>query len=65
MVLQQRIEGHLSNSMLIRDINSEIDTMLTWFNALDETQEMILLREEAGRLGDQSNTLFGVRSEGR
>lgn len=29
-----------------------------------ETERMILLREEAGRLGDQSNEIFGVRDIG-
>jgi hypothetical protein len=31
---------------------------------MKETPEMIRLREEAGRLGDESNALFGVRSDG-
>jgi len=29
-----------------------------------ETPEMAALREEAGRLGDESNALFGVRNVG-
>jgi hypothetical protein len=64
MDLQNRIEHHVSQSIRSSRINSAIDEMLTWFDAIDETQEMVRLREEAGRLGEKSNALFGVRSEG-
>lgn len=44
--------------------NATIDLALSWFGTLQETPEMLRLRHEAGRLGDESNRLFGVRSEG-
>jgi hypothetical protein len=64
MALQQRIENYTANAMYNLNKNTEIDEMLNWFEEIEETPEMIHLRKEAGRLGDESNQLFGVRSEG-
>jgi len=64
MELQQRLEDSASNALKNIASNLEIDKMLTWFDDLKETPAMIRLREEAGRLGEESNRLFGVRSEG-
>lgn len=41
-----------------------LDKILTWFEKIEETPDMAKLREEAGRLGKESNKLFGVRSDG-
>jgi hypothetical protein len=64
MVLQQRIKQYTLNAMKHIEKNTEIEEMLAWFDTLKETPEMIRLRKEAGRLGDESNDIFGVRSEG-
>ncbi|KAA3613367.1 MAG: hypothetical protein DWQ05_17920 [Calditrichaeota bacterium] len=64
LLLQQRIEENTSAVLQESDKNDKIDVMLTWFDAEKETLEMKHLRDEAGRLGEESNALFGVRSEG-
>lgn len=64
MALQQRIEKRTSAILQNKGSNTEIDAMLAWFDDMQETPEMVSLREEAGRLGKESNALFGVRSEG-
>lgn len=43
---------------------SVIGVGLKLIESLEPTDEMTRLREEAGRLGEESNALFGVRSEG-
>ncbi len=62
--LQDRIEKRTATILKERNPNRAIDTMLTWFDDLADTPEMTALRNEAGRLGDESNALFGVRSDG-
>ena len=64
MELQQRIERYSLAALDKLDENTEIGEMLTWFDDMEETGEMILLRQEAAMLGEESNELFGVRSEG-
>ncbi len=64
MALQMRIENYTAQALDNPKENSGIGEMLSWFDDLEETPEMILLRKEAARLGEESNTLFGVRSEG-
>lgn len=58
--LQQRVEKAVSASSSDRTI----DRALKWFSELQETAEMKRLRQEATRLGEESDRLFGVRSEG-
>jgi hypothetical protein len=62
--LQQRIERHIRVALEHRVDNSTIEEMLTWFNNNTEPIEMIRLREQAGRLGEESDRLVGDRSEG-
>jgi hypothetical protein len=62
--LQDRIEKRTAKALASNNPDKAIDAMLPWFDQLDETSEMTALREEAGRLGEESNALFGVRSEG-
>jgi hypothetical protein len=62
--LENRIRG---KTLAVLDGPAEgsgINEMLKWFNEPVVTEEMILLREEAKRLGEESNALFGVRNEG-
>lgn len=60
VAMQDRIEKALAAS----STNAAIDTALASLAALPETSQMVQLREQAGRLGEESNQLFGVRSEG-
>jgi hypothetical protein len=62
--LQQRIMNHTRSVMETRNGDPEIRKMLTWFDDVEETPDMILLRQEAERLGEESNAIYGVRSEG-
>jgi len=62
--LQQRIEDKTLSVLELPDRNTEISEMLTWFDEMEETTEMESLRREAGRLGEESNALYGVRNEG-
>ena len=61
--LQLQIENQVSE---ILTENSEIiiDDLLASLNSTSESSEMIQLRKEAEQLGDESNKLFGVRSDG-
>jgi hypothetical protein len=62
--LQERVEKRTAKALETGNADKSIDEMLPWFDQLDESPEMIALREAAGRLGEESNALFGVRSEG-
>ncbi len=62
--LQKRVEQHLAMSLDSTDLNNAIDQAFLWFDQIKESSQMVRLREEAGRLGEQSNQLFGVRNEG-
>jgi len=58
--LQERIEKAVAGA----GANAAVDRALGWFEERRETPEMACLRKEATRLGEESNLLFGVRSEG-
>ena len=62
--LEKRIEQRVARASDRGNADRTIDRILPWFDELDETREMVRLREEAGRLGEESNALFGVRNEG-
>lgn len=62
--LQKRIETHIAKALGAGNLDEAIAAALPWFEQMNETPEMQSLREEAGRLGEESNTLYGVRSEG-
>ncbi len=62
--LQAKIEQHTQSALNNIQSNTEIEKMLTWFGDMPETAEMAALRTEAGRLGEESNALFGVRNDG-
>lgn len=61
--LQYKIEAKVASLHNSKIINKEIDSILTWFK-IQETPEMKKLKEEARKLGEESNNLFGQRSEG-
>jgi hypothetical protein len=58
--LQERIEKAVGGS----SSDAVIDRALGWLGEPHETSEMARLRNEATRLGEESNRQFGVRSEG-
>ncbi|NUN98503.1 MAG: hypothetical protein HUU16_20285, partial [Candidatus Omnitrophica bacterium] len=62
--LEARIEKRVAEGFEAGDLKAAAVEALTWFDTLAETEEMKALRGEATRLGEESNTLFGVRSEG-
>lgn len=62
--LQQRIERDIGKALGGPQEREAVAAALEDLDALRETDEMSLLREEAGRLGEESNALFGVRNEG-
>ena len=62
--LQKRIEERATEALAGGDLDAAIKDGLSWLGALGETGTMAALRAEAGRLGDESDALFGVRSEG-
>lgn len=59
--LQERIEQAVARS----GSDATIERALSWLGELGETTEMARLRKEAECLGQESNQLFGVRSEGQ
>jgi hypothetical protein len=62
--LQREIEQVISKALERGDTVSAVNKSLAKLDGIKETAEMIALREEAGRLGEESNSLFGVRNEG-
>lgn len=63
--LQERVERRIATALASgSDPSGAVGESLAWLDALTETEEMSLLREEARRLGEESNALFGVRNEG-
>jgi len=64
LALQARVETHVTRALEDGKLDAAINTALPWLGDQAETPEMERLRVEAGRLGNESNALFGVRSEG-
>ncbi|MCK5861098.1 MAG: hypothetical protein KAH38_01345, partial [Candidatus Hydrogenedentes bacterium] len=61
--LQMRIETLVTH--LFDNYNAiSLKQAISSFDTLEETGEMVQLREEAGCLGEESNALFGVRNDG-
>lgn len=61
--LQSRVEKAVAEMLESGNVD-RVTTLLSWFDEQKETDAMRALREEAGRLGEESNALYGVRSEG-
>ena len=59
--LQGRIEKLFAEG---KNDNRTIEEALKWISELSETAEMKTLRNEAAKLGEESNRLFGMNSEG-
>ena len=62
--LQSRIEARVADALAKGGLDECVSDTLRWSGELGETAEMRRLSEEAGRLGEESNALFGARSEG-
>jgi hypothetical protein len=62
--LQARIEAHIAAGLKNDAPGDAIPEALTWFDTLVESNAMRALREEAEKLGHESNELFGVRNDG-
>jgi hypothetical protein len=61
---QTRLQERIEKAVMGSNPDAAIDRALVWLAELHETAEMSRLREEATRLGEESNRLFGVCSEG-
>jgi hypothetical protein len=61
--LQKSIERHVAAAMKQDSMNTAIDEALAWLAPSEESEPMRQLRQEALRLGEESNSLFGVRSD--
>ena len=59
--LQKRIENLIASG---KTDNESIKNSLNWFSEISETNEMAELRKEATKLGEESNRLYGMNSEG-
>ena len=64
MALEKRIETRVAKGFETGELDAAICEAHSWLDASLETPEMQGLRDEAMRLGEESNALFGVRSEG-
>jgi hypothetical protein len=64
LALKKRIEVHIAAARPTGNaVNAAIAQALIWLKPTPEPEPMRLLRQEALRLGEESNTLFGVRSD--
>ncbi len=64
VIQQTALQEHVEKAMAASSSDADIDRALSWFGTLKDTDEMTRLRAEAARLGEESNALYGVRSEG-
>ncbi|MEO2049820.1 MAG: hypothetical protein ABGX16_24945 [Pirellulales bacterium] len=64
IALQTRIEAAIAEAIDTERAGAAIQKSLKWFDQLSESVEMKRLRQEAARLGEESNVLFGVRNDG-
>jgi hypothetical protein len=62
--LQSRIETRIADALASGELDAAIAEVQPWFSSLGETQAMRALHEEATRLGDETNDLYGVRIDG-
>jgi Domain of unknown function (DUF4838) len=65
LALQNRIDQHIDEALRGDSLGAAVSQALGWFDTVfADTEEQKALREEARRLGEESDALFGVRSEG-
>jgi hypothetical protein len=62
--LEKRLQEHAAKALESGDFDAAAEEALPWFREYAPTPEMQALRDEGLRLGEESNALFGVRSEG-
>lgn len=61
---QTAIQERVEKAIRAGSSDDVIKRAISWLGETRDTPEMALLRKEAGRLGEESNRLYGVRSEG-
>jgi hypothetical protein len=64
MDVQAKVEQIVAEGLKSGDYDNAVRQALTLMDTLPETAEMVRLRKAAGRLGDESNLIFGVRNDG-
>ncbi len=64
LALRERMETRLARALDTDAYDAAIAETRAWLDAPLETDVMAALRAQAGVLGDESEALFGVRSEG-
>jgi hypothetical protein len=62
--VREKVETHIGEALETDAGDRAIESALEMLSQTAETKEMALLREEAERLGEESNELYGVRNEG-
>jgi hypothetical protein len=62
--LLKRIENQVATVSGKANVRASLKEMITWIDGISETSEMIRLRSEGERLADESDVIFGERSEG-
>lgn len=62
--LLKRVENQVRLKAAAPDITKSIGDMIGWIQKTGESAEMIRLREEATKISDESNRIFGERNEG-
>lgn len=62
--LLKRVENQVRLKATAPDITKSISDMIGWIQQTGESVEMIRLREEATKISDESNRIFGERNEG-
>lgn len=64
MDLEGKLMDVLRNGLDSRDLDTSVAKALMLLQEAADTREMKALREEAGRIGEESNALAGVRNDG-
>jgi hypothetical protein len=61
--LLKKIENQVLLKSTASDVRSSLKEMISWIDKMPETVEMIRLRTEGARIADESNRIFGERSD--
>ena len=61
---QARVETRVAEALASDDLDAVAAECGGWLGEIEESPEMAALREQAMRLGEESNAIFGVRNEG-
>jgi len=64
LALEERVVRRIAEALAKGDTEEAIKETLSWLEPQPESEEMVRLRAEADRLGEESDALFGVRNVG-